>query len=142
MASSKITLIPFTIHSVSIGNGWIYCSCTWSLLFNKLPVICKTGWAYCWYIETLGKSLFSYLLKNSSILIISLFSHLYIHVNLQECQEELSKMTAAQLCLNTITDFSLTYTKSITPSRDTESLMIWPLPISAGLSTGYSLACF
>ena len=39
LASSKITLIPFTIHSVSIGNGWIYCSCTWSLLFNKLPVI-------------------------------------------------------------------------------------------------------
>lgn len=135
MASSKITLIPFTIHSVSIGNGWIYCSCTWSFLFNKLPVICKIGWAYCWYIKTLNKSFISYLLKNSSILIISLFSHLYIHVNLPECQEELSKMTASQLCLNTITDFSLTYKKSITPSWDTESLMIWPLPISAGLST-------
>ena len=135
MASSKITLIPFTIHSVSIGNGWIYCSCTWSLLFNKLPVICKTGCAYCWHIKTLNKSFISYLLKNSSILIISLFFHLYIHVNLPECQEELSKMTASQLCLNTISDFSLTCKKSITSAWHTESFMIWSLPISAGLST-------
>ena len=51
---------------------------------------------------------------------ISLFFHLYIHVNLSECQEGLSKMTASQLCLNTITDFSLTCKKSIT-QHDTQN---------------------
>ena len=51
---------------------------------------------------------------------ISLFFHLYIHVNLSECQEGLSKMTTSQLCLNTITDFSLTCKKSIT-QHDTQN---------------------
>lgn len=42
LASSKTTLTPSTVHSVSIGNWWTYCSCTRSFFFNKLPVICRT----------------------------------------------------------------------------------------------------
>ena len=49
LASSKTTLTPSTTHSVSIGSWWMYCSCTRSFFFNKLPVICKAGCIRSWW---------------------------------------------------------------------------------------------